>query len=187
MTDFEAFWRLHSPEAPPFAHILREKLSGRWTRFHALPESKRYAENDKEASVILHRANAVASLVLGDDELCWVVAPRYDDSPTPVLLEMVPQLALDYAFQDIDRDPNVFDETLVTFYAATTSWRAGTFDPLLTAVAEDRECVLWVRSDNATVFAPYDGGFDIISPTCEEALILQRRFKEWGSPQPTRL
>lgn len=187
MTDFEAFWRVYFPETLPLGYILRERLNERWVRFHSLPQSKQYAENDDERSVILHRANTIAASILGEKEPCWLVTCRYDDAKTSALLESDPSFELDYAFQHIEREPGELDDIVFTFYSATTRWRANKFDPVVTAIAEEREQNLWVSSHNPTVFAPYDGGFDLIMPTREEASILQEQFKDWKSVHPSGL
>ena len=186
MTEFGSFCRAHYGDCPPLGYCLREAFVERWARFHSLPESKRYAETEEEMAMVLSRANTVASIVLGEDGPCWIVQGIYEDEPAqslPLRLNGA-ALELDLAFQSDYCDPFVEDEPLVAIYAATTTWHVSTFDPLLRKIANDEKRALWVSLRNAAVFAPYDGGMDIILPTPEEARTLLDRFSDWKSPYP---
>ena len=186
MTEFGSFWRAHYGGCPPLGYHLREAFVERWVRFHSLPESKRYAETEEEMAVILSRANSVALIVLGEGGPCWIVKARYEDEPAqslPLKLNGA-ALELDLSFQSDGRDAFFEDEPSAAIYAATATWHAGAFDPLLREIANDQERALWVSVRNAAVFAPYDGGMDIILPTPEEAGTLLDRFSDWKSPYP---
>jgi hypothetical protein len=66
-----SWWTSEVSEFAPIGHVLRRHMHDRWTRFHSLPESKRYAESDAEHQEVLTRHVAVAS------ELFEVGAPIY--------------------------------------------------------------------------------------------------------------
>jgi hypothetical protein len=52
-TALTELWRQHWPDCPPVGHKLREPYRDLWVRFHSLPESKRYAEDESEYAVVL--------------------------------------------------------------------------------------------------------------------------------------
>ncbi len=82
MTDlWDRRWR----ECPPFAHWLRDHYPDRWVRFHSLPESKRYPDDEAECAETrpwrpgvvdeLLRAVAddeIAGVILGPPDLRWL-------------------------------------------------------------------------------------------------------------------
>lgn len=79
--DFHRDWSHYHGDQPPLAHVLRERAQTPWVRFHALPDSKRYAENEAEQREILRRANVLGAEILGADTLCWLVQCRVEEHP----------------------------------------------------------------------------------------------------------
>ncbi|MFM9372740.1 hypothetical protein [Streptomyces sp. Da 82-17] len=43
-------WARHRPLCPPVGHELRGPYRDAWVRFHSLPGSKRYAEDEADAA-----------------------------------------------------------------------------------------------------------------------------------------
>lgn len=176
---FSAFWQSYFPDHLPAGFCLRKSLNGRWVRFHALPESKRYAESDTEREILLHRANTLAEAVIGDNEICWLVVGRPDDDP---INNGEP------AFETFDFNPAFtwseaedFDplENMVA-HAAECQWNARRFDHLLLRVADFEEPILfWVSQTTRAIFSPYDGGFDIILPDPAQIAALKACHKDW--------
>ena len=64
---------------------------------------------------------------------------------------------------------------------------AGAFDTLLDAIAADVQRALWVSARSGAVFAPYDGGADLIVPSEVERDALAETFAAWRSPRPDGL
>lgn len=60
--DFQKLWRKAFGELPPLGYFLRKAVPERWTRFHSLPESKRYAKNDDEKAIIRDRSGSFDEL-----------------------------------------------------------------------------------------------------------------------------
>ncbi|MCJ0874668.1 hypothetical protein [Streptomyces sp. AP-93] len=52
-------WHAHGPAGPMLPWELKTVYGDRWVRFHSLPESKRYAEDEAEYAVLLNRYNTV--------------------------------------------------------------------------------------------------------------------------------
>jgi hypothetical protein len=54
-----------------------------WVRFHSLPNSKRYPENDAEKDIIVSRAYSLAIETLGADTSCWQIECRKEEVNPP--------------------------------------------------------------------------------------------------------
>jgi hypothetical protein len=63
----------------------------------------------------------------------------------------------------------------------------GRFDLLLLEVAQDKLQALWVATDSGAVFAPYDGGADLIYPTGWQRDAARERHQAWLSAHPEGL
>lgn len=177
---FSAFWRHRFADIPPIGFVLRQHLEVRWVRFHSLPGSKRYADNDPERRTILARANTLAGEIFASSEQCWLVANLAQVKgstwhPQPVGVEW----RLEPAFRS--EKPYVLDEEYEwCTYAGRCVWHHGRFDGLIARIADDGvRAVIWVSQTSGAVFAPYDGGVDIIMPTAEAAGELRREHPAW--------
>ncbi|MEG3179539.1 DUF3885 domain-containing protein [Sphingomonas sp. LT1P40] len=160
----------------PLGWLLRQDVHLPWVRFHALPESKRYAENDEERSIILHRANALAERLLGLDSGCWVIEARSAASKGGG------ELAMEAAESD---DPDGF---IWSFYVRLETWQTGRYDRELMAIADDDpNPVIWMRQGDGAIFAPYDGGFDLFPTTRKAVRLLKSQQPDWLSKHPKGL
>ena len=54
-----ASWQRWYPNCEPIAHLIRREYPDRWVRFHSLPFSKRYAEEEAEYATVLERHNRI--------------------------------------------------------------------------------------------------------------------------------
>src|SRR5205814_2205884 len=57
-------WQDRFSGCEPLAHEMRVALRPRWVRFHSLPESKRYPEDEVEYESVLHRHNCILGELL---------------------------------------------------------------------------------------------------------------------------
>jgi hypothetical protein len=67
-------WQQHWPDCPPVGYKLRDPYRNVWVRFHSLPESKRYAEDESEYTVVLERYNTVLDELFAGREV-YVITP----------------------------------------------------------------------------------------------------------------
>lgn len=177
--DFRAAWRNFYPKTEPLGYLMRESGTGHWVRFHSLPQSKRYAENDVERKTIVDRANAPATEILGHGSPCWLIQvgvldPRWDATAFRARDDY--NLVFAYAFHDDGIDRNV--------YARLRTWTSGKFDRLITSLADDEAAsALWMSASDGAVFAPYGGGADVFIPSEAEATRLKAMFPDWLSPR----
>jgi hypothetical protein len=122
-------WQKTFSKIPPLGHVLREKFGNRWIRFHSLPESKRYADNDAEMAIILDRADILAKEILGENQ-CHIYA-SYDgheistEENSPV--KKYYNLDQSFNWQQIDEDEAV---SWTTYWKATY-WNIDTYSPLI--------------------------------------------------------
>jgi hypothetical protein len=67
------FWQQHSILSACFI-FFKHRLADRWFRFHSLPESKRYAEDETEVAELFARQNTVLLNVIVTDNECVLVS-----------------------------------------------------------------------------------------------------------------
>ncbi|MFF4879653.1 hypothetical protein [Micromonospora sp. NPDC000668] len=185
-------WEQRWPECPPFAHWLRGRYPDRWVRFHSLPGSKRYADNDSEYAIVLDRHYTVLS-ELGPGAVLLVVTSEWTEGPatTPRMWlrrsEVAPSA---WHWQTLleDREDEPEYRIYTQLYAETVPWRRGAIDVLLRAVADDELAnVILAPNDFRWLYHPYDGGADVILPTQEQRDALKARHPDWLSEQPSGL
>jgi hypothetical protein len=171
---FRAEWSRHYADLPPLPWILRRRALP-WIRFHALPNSRRYAKDELECAVILDRANAIGDELLGDGVQCWMVETQIElDGPRE----------FSFAWTE-DEDP---DAPVWHFSAQSVIWQKNAFDTTLSAIANDQcDRVLWIAGHTGAIFAPYDGGFDLFPPSWSQVTLLKEKWPEWLSSHPEGL
>ena len=184
MTQFEIMWREKFGPIPPLGYRLRDSLEGRWTRFHALPKSKRYADNDKDRSIILSRANALACELFKNQESFWLAASRADESlkyksfntdPYTIQSRDLPKT---FSWSDPAEAPE--DRIIWSTHSRLCNWSSTAFDDIFSKIANEEDYgVIFAASDMSSILAPYDGGFDIIVSEPERADKLREKYPSW--------
>ncbi|MFM9829841.1 MAG: hypothetical protein ACKVOB_14055 [Sphingomonas sp.] len=172
---FQLEWKRRHAGRQPFGPLLRGDDALPWVRFHSLPSSKRYAESDAERRIILDRANLLGDAFLGQ-AACWLVSSEPGDCEP----SWAPGGQIVY-------DAGTDDERIVRYFVRQVAWDAGAFDALLLAVAEDDARYVWVSRDDGSVFAPYDGGFDLFAVAPAAIATLRAKWPEWLSSRPDGL
>lgn len=189
MHEFEKFWRENFFELGPFGYLLRARFNKRWVRFHALPNSKRYADSAQERETILERADTLAKDVLGGAE-CWlaITSPGHFASDESPVENAIKRHHLKNAFIWRDTEEAEIDPVDWLVYAAQTRWEKDKYSDLLLSIADDLcSHALWVSSENKSVFAPYDGGFDLIAPNADLASAMKAKYFDWLPGRPDGL
>jgi hypothetical protein len=161
--------------AVPFE--LKTQFGDRWVRFHCLPESKRYAENESEYAVILDRYNTVLDGLFNGGGV-YMVKVKYDGEPE---WSEHPQ-----AWRTVvsEEDPE-FGNTYAHLFLARSEWRRGLIDEALRRVADYQDVGGVVTDLEARwLFHPYDGGMDVIAPTTADRDALRDRHRDWLSNHP---
>lgn len=192
---FRHFWQQHFSECLPVSYLFRDCLAERWFRFHSLPESKRYAENETEVTELLRRQNTVLLDVIGTNDDCVLVSGNHSSSSP--LVEQCPALSL-FEFQDfvtlskqdfdpIDLEPDE-EPVYLSLFCGTHKLTRGSLDEVLLCVADWKIVNFFVVScERERIFAPYDGGVDVILKDAEERDEFKAKYKSWLSSHPEGL
>lgn len=177
MSELAELWRRCYGNLPPQGARLRKRLPDRWLRIHSLQGGKRFAEGVDDEGELLARANTAASVVLGEGQSVWIIAASFELEPPGELPELAGQLLVPAITCEPDEDL----ETRAVFHAARVNWQDGVFDDVILAVAEDRRRVIWMNEQTGEVFAPYDGGVDLVLTHRARRDALREQWKAWVS------
>jgi hypothetical protein len=179
---FRRRWSYLHGNLSPLAHLLRASDRVHWIRFHALPDSKRYAEHEIERQEILRRANILGTEILGADAACWLIQSCIEEYSTASWRAQVVSQGVCL------RSPDPEDDFHWIISVVPTQWRPGAFNDLLIEVADERAGpVFWMNQNSNAIFAPYDGGFDLFPPSQLDVEHMRELHPEWLSSYPDGL
>lgn len=190
--DFLRTWERWYPGAPPIGFLLREAYEERWLRIHSLPRSKRYATTERERREILRRHNTVANDMFGLGTPCVVALcdPCRRDAPARLRraagLDVTPYRIARLSERLWDDDEGCYG-CPVCLYGYSVVWRQGVLDRLIMAVADDKVEGVVVSLESAVVYAPYDGGADLIYRSPADRQEAHQRYNDWLSSRPDGL
>jgi hypothetical protein len=170
-------------------------LRDRWVRFHSLPGSKRYADNEEEYAELMRRHLAVLAELLsleGGDrsrELVVVTASWSGPRPAPRAAELTAALpAATYWTSVLTDDSIPADETWLHLWASAGHLHGEELPRLLRLVADDMtRGVIVTTAEMGWLYAPYDGGADVIAASPTHRDQLRRAHQEWLSAHPSGL
>lgn len=176
------WWDAKFPDCPPLGFLLRKKYPSRWLRIHSLPESKRYAESKDEYVQLLLRHNTVASETLGIGSECYLIRGEWIEQPVDAGGWIIdPNVCTDEFAHDLVK-------LNIQLRVEDVRWRQNEWNSLIQAVADERRgLLLFVSKESGQVYAPYDGGADVIYQTMEEREMRKSKYKAWLSQHPEGL
>jgi hypothetical protein len=174
-------WSRHFDTAP-LGYLLRKAHPDRWLRVHSLPESKRYSTGPEEQEIVLHRQATLAAELLTTDPVQlitvqWAAVP--DESSQAKQIAHFGDRTfhalghLGRAIDPVDGGPS--------FWASDGTWENALERQALLAIANDEIRALWLNTRSGEVFAPYDGGVDLILQCRERRDALRLKYVEWLS------
>ena len=183
--DFEAYWRKAFPDCDPAGYMLREQLPERWWRLHSLPLSKRYPDDENEMKIVLHRANAVASDILGNGAACWTVSSVFHKLEEKFQTKWEQKVQHPHDMQRAFKWQAYDDEQVFHAYAGSCCWWPIKQNDLLSQLANDEaRDILWISKKTDAIFAPYAGGVDIFMPPNEGVEDYKKKYRMWLSEHP---
>ncbi|MDA9208003.1 hypothetical protein N9O61_03865 [Octadecabacter sp.] len=185
-TDFAQAWQRCFGKSPPFGHILRQDFFDHWTRFHALPEAKRYADSEDEWSIVISRANRLTTECFGARARVWLATAYFNDMP-PKENNLPVSMNMAAAMTWIDQREEPEDQSEITFFAIAYDWTTDSLDELFGEIANDQVRAVLFSEEKQTVLAPYDGGFDVICLQPRKLSELEGKFRDWMSNRRSRL
>jgi hypothetical protein len=192
--DLRHFWQEHFPNCPPVSYLFKWKLIDRWFRFHSLPESKRYVENDSEVAELIERQNTVLLDVIGENNECILVTGNYSNSlleenikDCSALAEFNFQEFIKLPKQDFDSEEIEADEEpiYISLLFAIHNLKRGSLDNVLLSIADWKIRHTFVLNyETKRIFAPYNGGVDVILKDVQERDEFKLKYKDWLSSYP---
>lgn len=161
----------------------------RWVRFHSLPGSKRYPDDEAEYDILLERHHTLlAELGPNDDEL-YVVTREWNGDREPVtrmadLQRVDPDAQHWGSWVHYDDFP---DDILYQHeYISRRPRRRQALDPLLQLVADEVIAgVTLAPLDLRWLYHPYDGGGDVFAPSTAVRDALKAAYPDWLSTRPS--
>ncbi len=184
------YWNQEFPNTWPLAYQFKEMYPDRWVRFHSLPDSKRYAENDVEYTTILERHNTVIDDLNGAQSLSVLLVTAASDSPDfeSIASNSSQFVSKSYFWKSLamgQLNAGWDESTYWHLFVSKHIWHKGIFDPMLKLVADDSMTnVMIINMEHKWLYHPYDGGADIILVSKEERDILKSKYKMWLSNHP---
>ena len=194
--DFGRRWTAAWGDCRPISYELRGCLADRWVRFHSLPGSQRYGESEEQYTEILRRHVTVIADLLQEDgeqddaELLVVTASWSTGQARTAREAEVAELTHGARFwTSILTDDSEPEESTWTHLWASVSKLSDSHMPaLFRLVADDVTGGIIVTSPTLQwLYAPYDGGADVIAASSEQRDRLRRRYAEWLSAHPSGL
>ena len=182
-------WGARWPRLEPLGTAVRAE-EDRWVRFRSLPGFKRYAETPSEYEMILRRHNVVLEELGAQTPNLHVITVQIGFTPVPrrrnpVLEELLPDAECWTVLSWPYLDPEL---AFAHVYVNRLAWRPGRLDDLLRRVADDEIAdVIISPPDLAWLYAPYDGGADLVLSTAALRDDLRERHREWLSPHRSGL
>lgn len=182
-----ADWDRRFPHCEPIGHHLRVAFPERWVRFHSLPGSKRYPENEAEYAEVLARHNTVLGELACPGSQVVFVTTGYSESSEPSrsypAVVAFDSRAVPWRTVAMHRVEEGFDDpSYWHLFASVWEWRPGAFEALIRLVADDAVAnVLVVSPDCRWVLHPYDGGMDVIAESPEAQRLLRAKYTSWLS------
>ena len=177
-------WEQRWPGCPPVGYQLRTTYRERRVRFHSLPESQRYPEDESEYAVVLHRYNTVLDALFAGGDV-YVITPVWSTEARTLPFRQEDGYWRSLLVED---DPNPDFRTYCHLFAARHRWRHGCLDEVLRAIADDEVSgVLITDTGMRRVHHPYDGGADVLLTTPEERDRMRDRYADWLSRHPSGL
>lgn len=185
--EFKQFWEQIHQNTFPLGFRFSDLFPSNSIRLHALPDS-RLASLDIEYQIYLNRAKELGNEILGHASQCWIVVShvkqdlnRFEDSH---LLSLIKKFNLYDRLEFVDRFEAETDQILWVAHAAKMQWFSDGFDPELIDIADDVwPRPFWVSSSTGAIFAPYEGGFDIVVKDKVCLATLKSDYADWLPPK----
>lgn len=185
--DLAKFWESEFKSFSPEANNLKHEFKNRWVRFHSLPESKRYPENEQEYLEIFRRHNVVLQELCGKGNIL-VVLPEYSESkaPTKPEAELTNLFSTTEPWCSIAQHEKDDDYELYWhLHVSEVEFTGGELNDLFRLVANDEAGnIMIICPSKGVVFHPYDGGADIVLASTKQRDLLKEKHHEWLSNHP---
>ncbi len=189
---FKIFWQTKYPEAYPVGHELKWTYPNRWFRIHSLPESKRYAESEKEYQILLKRQNELISDLVEKKATLILLFPLYGQDDWTIdnygkIIDYKKFLRVDTINLGALRPDIYEEEASCDIFVRVVSWEPNKFDAILKLIADDEIKMMFICPEKNLIITPYDGGVDIIMETSQLRDEMKAKYHKWLSKHPEGL
>jgi hypothetical protein len=169
--EIEIYLQANYKLCPPINHLLKVFYTDRWLRIHSLPDSKRYAETDEEWETLYNTQNTILNDIFKEDEIFYLFVGIYSSSSKSIVED--PAIDNEHLYKYNFTALNTIDlyamtkeyydeDTFYTPYYTELNYKAGQYNEILKSIANDELRAFFLNPVTKTIFAPYDGGIDII-------------------------
>ena len=166
---FVQFWVDTFPDTIPVANYFKHDYPDEWFRVHSMPDGQRYANTDMDWSTLLHRQNEVLSTMLGEGESAYLLVADYSKQQEGGPKQLAEDALKGFKFEALepldlhDISPEEFGPgSYYRMALAPVKWTAGTFDPVLIDIANEKYKAFFFSVNRKCIVAPYVGGLDIV-------------------------
>jgi hypothetical protein len=175
-TEVELYLESNFNLCPPINYLFKIFYTDRWLRIHSLPDSKRYANTDEEWEILFNTQNTILEDIFtaGDDVILFSGGYNSKDffNNDNHLVDHVSLKAYNFiALDEIDLHAKSQDycevNTFYTPYFTTIHFKDSSYNDVLKSIADDEMRAFFINPKSNTIFAPYDGGIDIIYKDAE--------------------
>lgn len=189
--EFKIFWGSNYPDTVPISHYFKHDYPDRWFRIHNLPQSKRYADNDQEWSILLHRQNQIITDLIEEKSNFLLVTGEHKMEGYTELhpleeassIAQIPFISLDKI--DLNKlSPDEYEPG--AFYQPMFSeqiWVPQKFEGILRDIADDNLRAFFISIEKELMIAPYDGGVDFILKNSKTRDAYTQKYCSWLSPR----
>lgn len=165
--------------------------SDRWVRFHSLPGSKQYADDEAEYQEILRRHRVVLEELASGERAgthLFVVVGSWSTTPVPAPLAAIVAAALPGAqhwWSALREEPDHDDDGVWDhYYIARLELDDPSLEDLLMRVADWWMQVAITAPGLDWLYHPYDGGADVYAASAADRDALRDRHADWLSSHP---
>lgn len=176
--NFQNFWRSLYPKCAPIVYSLKYELPNKWLRFHSLPNGKRYPQNSDELKEVLFRYNCILKEIMSNvAEVFIVFAFVAAASDIRNQQDYVNKL---YKFKD--KFSVLYDEAPYIISSKIISFKGSDFNNIFEKIANDEvDNFVIINPKNGDIFAPYDGGVDLIINNAQKLKAMRNKYSNWLS------
>jgi hypothetical protein len=187
LADLSLQWGQTWARCLPYAPVLKTSYPDRWVRFHSLPGSKRYPDDEAEHTIVLDRYNTVLDDLFAGQEV-YVISTDWNDQLEPA------QRPADHDrwhsgsrhWTSICVNSDSGFEAYWHLYVSRIQWQRGCVNELLRAVANDEAPgVMLTDLTVQRVHHPYDGGADVLLAPNGERDQLRSQHANWLPDHPS--
>lgn len=162
LAELTVLWARRHGDRLPLGHALGRGADETWVRFHSLPGSKRYADDEDEYAEIMRRHFTVLG-ELGSGAPVWVVTTQCSEGPAPGANEPGRVgVHADSRYWRTVREADEPDEAYWHLYVSLEPAIPERLGMLLRAVADDVQAGVFIADRSLEwLYHPYDGGADV--------------------------